>query len=132
MVNKDQSSDSIKARYVIHANGFLNRPKLPAMKGINDYTGHTFHTSRWDYDYTGGDSNGNLNNLKDKTVAIIGTGATAVQCVPHLAAGAKKLYVFKEHPLLSTKEIILILTSIGLNLKKMDGKKNVEKILKVS
>ena len=95
---KTNRQDSIKARYVIHANGFLNRPKLPAMKGINDYTGHTFHTSRWDYDYTGGDSNGNLDNLKDKTVAIIGTGATAVQCVPHLAAGAKKLYVFQRTP----------------------------------
>ena len=41
---------------------------------------------------------GNLNNLKDKTAAIIGTGATAVQCVPHLAAGAKKLYVFQRTP----------------------------------
>ena len=59
------------ARYVIHANGFLNRPKLPAMKGINDYQGHTFHTSRWDYAYTG-NSNGNLNNLRDKKVALLG------------------------------------------------------------
>ena len=95
---KTNRKDSIKARYVIHANGFLNRPKLPAMKGINDYQGHTFHTSRWDYAYTGGNSNGNLNNLRDKKVAIIGTGATAVQCVPHLAAGAKKLYVFQRTP----------------------------------
>ena len=95
---KTNRQDSIKARYVIHANGFLNRPKLPAMKGINDYQGHTFHTSRWDYAYTGGNSNGNLNNLRNKKVAIIGTGATAVQCVPHLAAGAKKLYVFQRTP----------------------------------
>ena len=95
---KTNRQDSIKARYVIHANGFLNRPKLPAMKGINDYQGHTFHTSRWDYDYTGGDSFGNLDNLKDKKVAIIGTGATAVQCVPHLAASAQKLYVFQRTP----------------------------------
>ena len=95
---KTNRQDSIKARYVIHANGFLNRPKLPAMKGINEYQGHTFHTSRWDYAYTGGNSNGNLNNLRDKKVAIIGTGATAVQCVPHLAAGAKKLYVFQRTP----------------------------------
>ena len=95
---KTNRQDSIKARFVIHANGFLNRPKLPAMKGINDYQGHTFHTSRWDYAYTGGNSNGNLINLRDKNVAIIGTGATAVQCVPHLAAGAKKLYVFQRTP----------------------------------
>ncbi len=61
---KTDREDSIKARYVVHSNGPLNRPKLPAMKGINDFKGHTFHTSRWDYDYTGGDTKGNLTNLK--------------------------------------------------------------------
>ena len=50
--------DRIKARYVVHSNGPLNRPKLPAIRGINDFTGHTFHTSRWDYSYTGGDARG--------------------------------------------------------------------------
>ena len=90
--------DNIKARYVVHSNGPLNRPKLPAIKGINEYKGHTFHTSRWDYDYTGGDSHGGLTGLKDKRVAVIGTGATAVQCVPHLGASAQQLYVFQRTP----------------------------------
>ena len=90
--------DKIKARFVVHSNGPLNRPKLPAIKGINNFNGHTFHTSRWDYDYTGGDSNGNLSNLKDKRVAVIGTGATAVQCVPHLGESAKELFVFQRTP----------------------------------
>ena len=66
------------------ANGPLNRPKLPGIPGIESFEGHTFHTSRWDYAYTGGDSDGNLTRLRDKRVGIIGTGATAVQCVPHL------------------------------------------------
>ena len=95
---KTNRDDEIKARYVVHSNGPLNRPKLPAIKGINDYKGHTFHTSRWDYEYTGGNSHGNLDNLKDKRVAIIGTGATAVQCVPHLGEGAKQPYVFQRTP----------------------------------
>ena len=90
--------DAIKARYVVHSNGPLNRPKLPAIEGINDFKGHTFHTSRWDYGYTGGDSNGGLTHLADKRVAVIGTGATAVQCVPHLGAAAKALYVFQRTP----------------------------------
>ena len=90
--------DKIKCNYVVHANGPLNRPKLPAINGINDYKGHTFHTSRWDYQYTGGSSKGNLSNLKDKRVAVIGTGATAVQCIPHLAESAKQLYVFQRTP----------------------------------
>jgi len=90
--------DKIRARYVVHSNGPLNRPKLPAIKGINDYKGHTFHTSRWDYAYTGGDTSGNLSNLKDKRVAVIGTGATAIQCVPHLGAAAETLFVFQRTP----------------------------------
>ena len=71
---------------------------MPAINGINNYKGHTFHTSRWDYEYTGGSSKGNLSNLKDKRVAVIGTGATAVQCIPHLAESAKQLYVFQRTP----------------------------------
>ena len=95
---KTNLNDEIKARYVVHSNGPLNRPKLPAIKGINNFKGHTFHTSRWDYEYTGGNSHGNLDNLKDRRVAIIGTGATAVQCVPHLGEEAKQLYVFQRTP----------------------------------
>ena len=90
--------DDIKAKYVVHSNGPLNRPKLPAIEGINDYKGHTFHTSRWDYKYTGGSSKGALDGLKDKRVAIIGTGATAVQCIPHLGESAKELIVFQRTP----------------------------------
>jgi cyclohexanone monooxygenase len=90
--------DAMKAQFVVMANGPLHRPKLPGIPGITDFKGHTFHTSRWDYAYTGGDSNGNLTGLKDKRVAVIGTGATAVQCVPHVGAAAKALYVFQRTP----------------------------------
>ena len=90
--------DAIRAQFVAMANGPLNRPKLPGIPGISSFKGHTFHTSRWDYDYTGGDSDGNLSGLADKRVAIIGTGATAVQCIPHLGAGAEHLYVFQRTP----------------------------------
>ena len=90
--------DAMRARFVVMSNGPMNRPKLPGIKGIGDYQGHTFHTSRWDYNYTGGSSEGELSNLKDKRVAVIGTGATAVQCVPHVGASAKNLYVFQRTP----------------------------------
>jgi cation diffusion facilitator CzcD-associated flavoprotein CzcO len=90
--------DRMRARYVAMANGPLNRPKLPGIEGINDFKGHTFHTSRWDYDYTGGDSTGNLEGLANKRVGIIGTGATAVQCIPALGESAKELFVFQRTP----------------------------------
>ena len=90
--------DRMSARFVVMSNGPLNRPKLPGIPGIDDYKGHTFHTSRWDYGYTGGDTTGNLHKLGDKKIAVIGTGATAVQCVPHLARYAQQLYVFQRTP----------------------------------
>ena len=90
--------DALKARFVVLASGPLHRPKLPGIPGVDTFRGHSFHTSRWDYAYTGGDANGGLTKLKDKVVGIIGTGATAVQCVPHLGAGAKQLYVFQRTP----------------------------------
>ena len=90
--------DRITAQFVCMPTGPLNRPKLPGIPGIESYTGHSFHTSRWDYDYTGGTSDGNLEKLRDKRVGVIGTGATAVQCIPHLGESAEHLYVFQRTP----------------------------------
>ncbi len=90
--------DVFRVRFVIMSSGPLNRPKLPAIPGVEKFKGHTFHTSRWDYDYTGGDTTGGMHKLKDKRVGIIGTGATAIQSVPHLGEHAKQLYVFQRTP----------------------------------
>ncbi len=86
--------DYMRARFVVCANGTLTKPKLARIAGMERFAGHSFHTSRWDYAYTGS----NLENLKDKVVGIIGTGATAVQAVPHLGANAKELYIFQRTP----------------------------------
>lgn len=91
-------NDAMRARFVIVSAGVMDRPKLADLPGLDSFQGHSFHTSRWDYDYTGGTSDGDLIGLSDKVVGIIGTGATAVQCVPHLGASAKQLYVFQRTP----------------------------------
>jgi cation diffusion facilitator CzcD-associated flavoprotein CzcO len=91
--------DKMRAKYIAMGTGPLHRPKLPGIDGINDFDGHAFHTSRWDYEYTGGDPGGaRMENLADKRVGIIGTGATAVQCVPHLAQACGELFVFQRTP----------------------------------
>jgi len=91
--------DRFTAQFLAMGTGPLHVPKLPGIPGIESFTGHSFHTSRWDYAYTGGDWLGSpMENLADKRVAIIGTGATSVQCVPHLAKACKELYVFQRTP----------------------------------
>lgn len=93
--------DDIRARYVVMAQGSYNRPKLPGIPGIKEYQaagGHVFHSARWDYDYTGGDADGGLTKLADKRVALVGTGATGIQLVPHLGRDAKQLFVFQRTP----------------------------------
>ncbi|CAA9251414.1 MAG: Neopentalenolactone D synthase [uncultured Acidimicrobiales bacterium] len=91
--------DAFTAQFVAMGTGPLHVPKLPGIPGIESFAGHSFHTSRWDYAYTGGDASGApMDRLADKRVAIIGTGATSVQCVPHLARACKELYVFQRTP----------------------------------
>jgi cation diffusion facilitator CzcD-associated flavoprotein CzcO len=84
----------MKAKFVICANGPLSKPKLTKIKGMESFAGHSFHTSRWDYAYTGDD----LSKLSDQVVGIIGTGASAVQAIPRLGKAAKELYVFQRTP----------------------------------
>ena len=91
--------DEIRAKFVAMGTGPLHRPKLPGIPGIENFNGHCFHTSRWDYGYTGGSpATAALTKLSDKRVGIIGTGATAVQCIPHLARDAEELFVFQRTP----------------------------------
>ena len=97
-VVKTNRGDEMRARFIVMGNGPLHRPKLPGIPGIESFTGHSFHTSRWDFDYTGGNARGGLDRLADKRVGIIGTGATSVQCIPHLARSAKQLFVFQRTP----------------------------------
>ncbi|MFJ9173607.1 flavin-containing monooxygenase [Streptomyces sp. NPDC102360] len=90
--------DEFRATYVVTATGTLSEPKLPGIPGIEDFEGHTFHTSRWDYGYTGGGPDGGMTGLADKRVGVVGTGATGVQAIPKLAEDARKLYVFQRTP----------------------------------
>jgi cation diffusion facilitator CzcD-associated flavoprotein CzcO len=95
---RSSRDDEIRARFVVAANGSLHRPKLPGIPGLDRFKGGKFHTSRWDYAYTGGDSRGKLTGLRDKRVALVGSGATAIQIVPIVGEWAKHLYVVQRTP----------------------------------
>ena len=90
--------DRLTCDIFLLACGRQSLPKLPSLPGIDKFAGHAFHTSRWDYGYTGGDENGSLTGLADKRIAVIGTGATALQVVPAVAKYAKELLVFQRTP----------------------------------
>lgn len=90
--------DAFRATYVVTATGTLSEPKLPGIPGIEDFKGHTFHTSRWDYAYTGGTPDGGMTGLSQKRVGIVGTGATGIQVIPMLAEDAGHVYVFQRTP----------------------------------
>ncbi len=90
--------DQVDCRWYVLAVGILNLMKLPAIEGMEDFAGHSFHTARWDYEYTGGGTDEALTGLNDKVVALLGTGASGIQAVPPLAESAKHLYVFQRTP----------------------------------
>lgn len=95
---KTDRGDVLRVQFLVSSTGPLHKIKLPGVPGIEKFKKTTFHTARWNYDYTGGDSFGNLNKLADKRVAIIGTGATAIQCIPYLGESSCFLYVFQRTP----------------------------------
>ncbi len=90
--------DRLRSRYYVLATGILNLLKLPVIEGMETFAGRSFHAARWDYGYTGGGPTEPMTELHDKTVAVIGTGATGVQCVPPLGRDAETVYVFQRTP----------------------------------
>ncbi len=98
-VVRTDNGDEFRARFVATQSGLFMRPHLPGIPpGIGTFAGHSFHTSRWDYEYTGGDDSGNLDGLRGKKVAIIGTGATGLQVIPQIAEYADELVVYQRTP----------------------------------
>lgn len=74
-----KGSLQILADFIVSNCGAINLPKMPDLPGMLDFAGHSFHTSRWDYSYTGGTpENPDLTNLQNKRVGIIGTGTSSI------------------------------------------------------
>ncbi|KAJ5747632.1 uncharacterized protein N7511_009328 [Penicillium nucicola] len=97
--DEHKTAVQLTADFTIIAQGVFASPRIPAFPKSQEYNGRLFHTARWDYDFTGGTpQNPEMAKLRDKTVAIVGSGASAVQIVPHLAKYCKELVVFQRTP----------------------------------
>ncbi|WP_411341419.1 NAD(P)/FAD-dependent oxidoreductase [Sphingopyxis sp. J-6] len=90
--------DTIRSNFVVMAGGGQDQPRLPDLPGLDEFSGHVFHSCRWDYDYTGGSHAGDCAKLEGKRVAVVGTGASAVQLVPYIAPSTEHLYVLQRTP----------------------------------
>jgi len=98
-IAKTSRGDTIRARFVVSAIGILHKLHLPGIAGIEHFAGHSFHSSRWDFDYTGGDRfNTPLDKIRGKRIGLVGTGASSIQALPHLARSGAEVYVFQRTP----------------------------------
>lgn len=94
--NQAAKDITISADFVVLASGTFTYPKLPDLPGLQTFEGKMIHTARWDYGVTGGtQAEPRLDKLSDKRVALVGTGATAIQAVPQVAKYASELFVFQ-------------------------------------
>jgi len=95
---KTDRGDTIRSSFVVMAGGGQDQPRLPDLPGLDDFDGHVFHSCRWDYNYTGGSHAGDCTKLEGRRVAVVGTGASAVQLVPYIAPSVEHLYVLQRTP----------------------------------
>lgn len=84
-----ETGESLTARFLVNASGVLTVPKPPDIAGVESFAGITMHSARWDHDQ----------DLTGKRVAIIGTGASAVQIIPEIAPNVERLTVFQRTPI---------------------------------
>ncbi|MFJ8937078.1 flavin-containing monooxygenase [Streptomyces sp. NPDC102365] len=84
----ETGSGTLTADLVVSATGALSDPKVPDVPGLDTFPGKVFHSARWDHDY----------DLRGKRVAVIGTGASAIQIVPAIQPEVAKLTLFQRTP----------------------------------
>ncbi|MFE0021425.1 flavin-containing monooxygenase [Amycolatopsis sp. NPDC059021] len=111
--------DAITARFVVGATGVLTQPKEPAIDGLADFRGTVMHTARWDHDV----------DLRGRRIAIIGTGASAVQVIPSIAPGAEHLTVFQRTPIWCLPKLDATLPrTVRLMLRRLPGARRLSRL----
>ena len=113
------SGESVTARFLVNAGGVLTTPELPDIDGVDSFAGVTMHTARWDHDQ----------DLTGKRVAIIGTGASAVQVIPEIAPIVEHLTVFQRTPIWCFPKADVPLSAAARRAMRLPGGKVVQRLL---
>jgi len=113
------SGETLTARFVLNASGVMTRPKLPDIDGLDDFAGPAWHTARWDHSV----------DLTGKRVAIIGTGASAVQVIPEIAPKVKQLTVFQRTPIWCFPKLDARITGAAKLAMRLPGGRAVQRLL---
>jgi cation diffusion facilitator CzcD-associated flavoprotein CzcO len=109
----------ITARFLINGGGVLTTPRLPDIDGVDSFAGLTMHTARWDHSQ----------DLTDKRVAIIGTGASAVQVIPEIAPIVRHLTVFQRTPIWCFPKADMPLSPAARRAMRIPGGKAVQRLM---
>jgi cation diffusion facilitator CzcD-associated flavoprotein CzcO len=113
------SGDVLSARFLVNAGGVLTTPQLPDIDGVDSFAGVTMHTARWDHSQ----------DLSGKRVAVIGTGASAVQVIPEIAPIVDHLTVFQRTPIWCFPKADVPVSTLARQAMRLPGGKAVQRLL---
>ena len=113
------SGGELTARFLINATGVLTTPKPPDIDGVDSFAGLTIHTARWDH----------TQNLTGKRVAVIGTGASAIQLIPEIAPIVKQLNVFQRTPIWCFPKPDVPISTAARRVMRIPGGKAVQRLI---
>jgi cyclohexanone monooxygenase len=114
-----ESGDTVSARFLINASGVLTTPKPPDIDGLDTFAGISMHTARWDHSQ----------DLSGKRVAVIGTGASAVQVIPELAPIVSQLIVFQRTPIWCFPKFDVPLPAASHWASRIPGGRSIQRLL---
>jgi cation diffusion facilitator CzcD-associated flavoprotein CzcO len=113
------TGDAVTCRFLVNASGVLITPNRPDIDGVDSFGGLTMHTARWDHEQ----------DLTGKRVAIIGTGASAVQVIPEIAPIVKRLNVFQRTPIWCFPKPDVALSPTARRMMRLPGGHVVQRLL---
>lgn len=119
LLNSGPNTETVTARFLVNASGVLTIPNLPDILGVDSFAGATIHTARWDHSQ----------DLSGKRVAVIGTGASAVQVIPEIAPVVERLTVFQRTPIWCFPKFDVALSGMAQRMMRLPAGRTLQRLL---